>query len=177
MNVTAQNLSQPLWQFRPACEEDAEAVVRMAKALAEYEGTAASAFDRQDFIKHCVGPNRAINVLIAETPGGGKGNRESEVIGFLMYYPGYDLSTAARGNHLGDMFVDERWRKRGVGRALFAELAKITLTEGGKWVSWTVLKMNESAHEFYRSLKAVQVGVDFMAIGEIGLRQLVRHRA
>lgn len=166
--------SPPRWFIREAKPEDAKDVVRMARALAKHEGSS-STFTQAEYLRHCVGEERAIHVLVAEAVSASEAS--AEAVAFLMYYPGYDLATAARGNHLGDMYVDEAWRKRGVGRALFAELSRLTLAEGGKWISWTVLKMNEAAHEFYKSLNAVQVGVDFMAIGELGLRGLLKHRA
>ncbi len=97
---------------------------------------------------------------------------ETEVIGALLYYPGYDTLSASVGYHLADMVVDEFHRKRGIGKALMKSLAQQALAEGKSWISLTALKQNAAAHRFYASLGMSEIAVDFFAMGKTKLAEL-----
>jgi len=89
-----------------------------------------------------------------------------------MYYAGYDLQSASRGVHLGDICVTKSARRQGVGRMLVAELGQRILADGGEWVSWTMLKGNVEAREFYKKLGAKKVrDVEFWALGKSKMGQ------
>jgi GNAT superfamily N-acetyltransferase len=51
--------------------------------------------------------------------------------------------------------VLERFRGRGVGKALFQRMAQLVLERGWARMEWAVLDWNHPAHEFYRSRGAV----------------------
>ena len=102
---------------------------------------------------------------------------EEEVVGLTLYYVGYDVLTASYGYHLADFVVEECYRRRGVGKQLFAHLAAENLSQGGKWISLTALTNNEAATNFYQSLGLTKVAVDFFAIGPGGLSSIVRKYA
>jgi ribosomal protein S18 acetylase RimI-like enzyme len=150
--------------IRAAEAKDAWEVERMARALADHEGLDIAEFKADNFL-HDVINSHKIKMLIAETEG--------KTCGFVMYYPGYDLSTACTGMHMGDLYVDPDYRQLGIGKALVAELAKITLEEGGKWISFTMLPENAEARVFYDSLGAVDIPVTFKAFGQTALKQLL----
>lgn len=57
-----------------------------------------------------------------------------------------------------DLFVRPRFRKRGVGKALLAHLAKIAVEKGCGRYQWQVLDWNTPAIEFYKSLGAKVMG-------------------
>ncbi len=96
-----------------------------------------------------------------------------QTVGFIMFYGGYDLASASAGYHLGDVIVDALHREKGVGALLMKALAQLTLEDGRDWVSWTVSKGNAPAKKFYLdTIKAVQVEVDFMAMGRTSLQAL-----
>lgn len=152
--------------IRDAQQEDAGAVVALAAALSQFEEVGEGAFSEEDFLKFGFGEGASFRVLVAED------TQSTQVIGFLMYYPGYDLASASHGSHLADVFVMQQARGKGAGHALVAELARRTLAAGGQWVSWTVLKKNRAAKKFYTNLGASNVAVDFMAWGASTLQKL-----
>ena len=96
------------------------------------------------------------------------------IVGTLLYYPGYDTLSASYGHHLADIIVTKTARGHGTGKALLQALAKLTLDEKKQWVSLTVLKRNDVAHEFYRALGMTQVSVHFFAAGEKALGALLK---
>jgi GNAT superfamily N-acetyltransferase len=55
---------------------------------------------------------------------------------------------------LEDLFVSEKYRGQGTGRALLEYLAKIAVERRYARMEWTVLNWNTRAQDFYRSLGA-----------------------
>ena len=132
--------------IREAKPEDAEQVAKLAAALNAYEGRRPLAFSADDFRREGFGPRAAFSTLVAEERGA--------LIGYALFYPGYDVETAARGVHLVDLFVLESSRRGGVGRALLAAVARVCREAGGGWISWAVVKDNREGLEFYRAIGA-----------------------
>ena len=53
---------------------------------------------------------------------------------------------------LEDLYVQETFRGRGIGRALLSQVARIARQEGSYGIRWEVLGWNEPAIKFYKSL-------------------------
>lgn len=155
------------WTIRQAEPCDAEAVAALAQALSEYEGMPPTLFTPDVFLRDGFGVAPPFRVAVAELAG--PAGEEMEVVGFALFYPGYDVATATRGTHLADLFVKETWRSCGIGRALVAYVSRATLGFGGVWMSWTVLEKNADAQAFYKTMGANPVGVRFMAAGKTTL--------
>lgn len=129
---------------RPAQAEDAEAVVRLAQSLSLSDGGRPSRFTAEVYVRDGFGARPAFRALIAEIDGG--------AVGYALYYPGYDTDRATRGVYLADLYVIERHRRRGVGRALMRAVAGACRSDGGRWMFWSVLKRNRAGRRFYRSI-------------------------
>ena len=161
--------------IRDATFADAEAIVELVRALALFEESGDASFTADDFLKYGFGEKPSFRVIVAESGNKLPHDKTTDsIIGFLMYYEGYDLASASHGTHLADIFVHENARGQGAGRALIRELAQRTLAAGGQWVSWTVLKKNRAAKKFYTDLGASNVNVDFMAWGASALTKLAQ---
>ena len=91
--------------------------------------------------------------------------QDGTIIGTVIYYAGYDVSSASFGFHLADIIVHRDYRRRGLGRLLFAQMAAQGLSEKAVWISLTVLHENAAARAFYRSLGFTKAKVDFYHIG------------
>lgn len=100
--------------------------------------------------------------------------KNERLIGFVSYYFGYDLSTLAKGTHIGDIFVADAMRGQGIGTRLMGYVATKTLSECGYWISLTNVAHNKDAHAFYASLHAFEVPVRFLAWGKTALQQLTQ---
>ena len=71
-----------------------------------------------------------------------------------MFFHTYSTFEGRPGLYLEDLFVLPRWRGRGLGRRLIAELARIAIARGCARMEWSVLDWNEMALRVYRSVGA-----------------------
>ncbi len=123
---------------------DGAAVVAMAQSLSRSDGGQSSRFSLEKFQRDGFGADAAFSTLVAEQDGA--------LVGYAVYYPGYDTDSATRGVYLADLYVREDFRRRGVGRALLRGLAARARDDGARWMFWSVLKRNRGARRFYRAL-------------------------
>ncbi|MGH6948946.1 MAG: GNAT family N-acetyltransferase [Kiloniellales bacterium] len=130
--------------IRAAARKDAGSLARLCAALSAHEGESAPAFTAETVLRDGFGPNRAFELLVAETAG--------RLVGYALFYPVFDTQTAARGIHIGDLFVAAEARHRGVGRALMAAVARRARAAGGQFIAWNALAGNREAQAFYRTL-------------------------
>lgn len=139
--------------LRDATPADVPAVLRLVRALAEYERkldqfTATEAhYERLLF-----GPRPIAQAILAE--------REGKAVGVALYHHTVSTFTGRPGYFLEDIFIEEGERGTGLGRALFTELARRLAAEGGTSLAWRVLHWNAPAIGFYHRLGAT------MATGE-----------
>ena len=136
---------------RPARPDDGDAVAAMARALGRSDSGRASGFTAERFRRDGFGGDRAFGTLVAEAGG--------ELLGYAMFYPGYDTDSASRGIYLADLYVRDEFRRRGVGRALVEGLAAHGRPLGARWMFWSVRRRNRRARRFYRALAPELPGV------------------
>jgi ribosomal protein S18 acetylase RimI-like enzyme len=138
----------PTTRIRFAQPADTEAVFRLILALADYEqllpevtGSAAA------LAKHLFGENPCIEALVAESDG--------KAIGFALFFTSYSTVLMQPSLYLEDLFVLPTYRGQGIGKALFAHLAKLAQARGVRRLEWSVLDWNEPAIGFYRRIGAI----------------------
>ena len=78
---------------------------------------------------------------------------DREVAGYEFLYAFYS-SFEGPGLFVEDIFVREKFRGEGIGKALMAEAAAIALREGYWAMRWEVLDWNQPAIDFYKKLGA-----------------------
>lgn len=71
-----------------------------------------------------------------------------EVAGMALYFFNYSTWRGRQGIYLEDLFVREKFRRRGYGVRLFKELAGIVKRMEGGRLDWSVLKWNEPSIKF-----------------------------
>lgn len=130
---------------RDAIATDIEEICSLIEEHARYEGNEELRLDRADMARHLFGPDPKAWVLVAETDG--------EVAGMALC--SWILSTweARPGIWLDDIYLRPRFRRKGLGRELLAELR--ARTEGR--IEWDVRDDNHSALAFYTQLGAEPV--------------------
>jgi GNAT superfamily N-acetyltransferase len=79
---------------------------------------------------------------------------EGTPIGYAIYFFTFSTLLGKRGLWLEDVFIDEAFRGKGIGRALMAYLAHVALQNNCGRFEWVVLDWNEPAIEFYKRLGA-----------------------
>lgn len=134
-------------QIRPAVESDVELIHAFILELAEYEKLSGEVAATPALLRHSLfGENPAARALIASASG--------EPAGFALYFTNYSTFLGRPGIYIEDLFVRERYRSMGIGRALLAHLAAIATSRGYGRMEWWVLDWNEPAIRFYESLGA-----------------------
>jgi GNAT superfamily N-acetyltransferase len=119
----------------------------MIREFAEYERELELvSIIEDDLLRDGSGPAPKFRVLIAEWEG--------QTAGFALFFGFYSIWVGKPGLFLGDLFVRQQYRGRGIGQALLARVARIARDEGCYGVRWEVLNWNTPAIEFYRSFGA-----------------------
>lgn len=132
-------------KIRPAGKSDVALMVQFIRELAEYEREPhAATATEDDLLRDGWGPEPKFHCLIAEWDG--------VPAGFALYFYNYSTWQGRPGLYLEDLFVRPEYRGRGIGKAIFAHLARIAVRENCGRFQWQVLDWNQPAIDFYRSL-------------------------
>ena len=119
----------------------------LIKALAEYERLATEVVVTRELLRESMfGERPAIEVALAR--GG------SQTVGFAVWFQNYSTFLGRPGLYLEDLFVLPEWRGHGIGRALLAHLAEVSVARGYGRMEWAVLDWNETAIRFYKGIGA-----------------------
>ena len=134
--------------IRPARLEDTAAMVSLVHALAEYELAPDQVeLGAADLEAALFGAEPKVFAHVAEIDGA--------VVGVAIWFLNFSTWTGHHGIYLEDLFVRPEARRRGAGRALVTELARLAVARGYSRVEWAVLDWNEPAVAFYRRLGAL----------------------
>jgi GNAT superfamily N-acetyltransferase len=138
--------SSQTFAIREARAEDVPVILQMIKALAEYEKLSDAVATTEDQLRHSLFDRRAADVLLAyagDAPAG-----------FAVFFHNFSTFLGRPGLYLEDIFVRPEWRGRGLGKQLFARVARVAVERGCGRMEWSVLDWNEPAIGFYRKLGA-----------------------
>jgi len=136
-------------EIRRAREADVPIIVSLIQELADYEKALPGAVPVTEtgLREALFGSTPAAEVLLV--------CMRAEVAGYAIFFHNFSSWRGRRGIFLEDLFVRPEMRRRGVGRALLAELARIALVRNCARIEWLVVDWNQPAIDFYRSLGAV----------------------
>ena len=133
-------------RIRAAKIDDVALLGTMIREFAEFERELEQVTIREeDLARDGFGGNPRFRTLVAEWDG--------QPAGYALFFP-YFSTWVGRGMFLEDLFVREKFRQRGIGRALLAEVARAALDEQCHGIHWEVLDWNERAIELYQALGA-----------------------
>jgi len=133
--------------IRPATPADVPTILRFIRDLATYEREPDAVHATEsDLIRDGFGPTPRFSCLMAEFDG--------EPAGFALYFTSYSTWLGHHGIRLEDLYVTPEHRRKGIGRALLARLAKIAVDEGCPRLEWDVLDWNANAIAVYDGIGA-----------------------
>ena len=133
--------------IRFANENDTELILNFIKSLAKFEKLEDKVTADLDLIHESIfGEKRYCEVIIAEN--------NSIPAGFALFFHNFSTFLAKPGLYLEDLYVEEKYRGLGIGKALLKECAKIAIERNCGRFEWSVLDWNP-AREFYEHLGAV----------------------
>lgn len=118
----------------------------MIRELADYEHELEwVTIGEEDLARDGFGEHPRFRTLIGEWDG--------QAAGYALFFD-YFSTWVGRGLFLEDLFVRERFRGRGIGTALLAEVARVAVHEHCYGIHWEVLDWNEKAIGLYKALGA-----------------------
>jgi GNAT superfamily N-acetyltransferase len=133
--------------IRPTTRDDVPQLLGLIRELAAYEKKRHKAVvTEEDLLRDGFGSEPKFRMFIAEWQG--------EAVGYASFFYFYSTFQGRAALFLEDLFVLERFRGKGIGRALLVAVSKLTLDEGCFALRWEVLDWNRPAIEFYEKLGA-----------------------
>lgn len=132
---------------RDAAPTDLPTILHFVRALAKYEKLLDHVVATEaNFACGLFTEPRRAEALIVEWDGA--------PVGLALWYYTFSTFQGRPGLYLEDVFVEPAHRNRGIGRAIFADLARRALAAGCGRMEWSVLDWNAPSIAFYRSLGA-----------------------
>jgi GNAT superfamily N-acetyltransferase len=139
--------TRPALRIERATERDVPLILRLIKALAEYERMSSDVTATEQGLRDTLfGAHPAAEVIIGytgETPAG-----------FALFFHNYSTFLGKPGLYLEDLFVVPEYRGYGYGRELLRHLAKLAVERDCGRFEWSVLDWNDPAIGFYKKLGA-----------------------
>lgn len=133
--------------IRPAGPDDVSIILRLIKALADYERLADQVVATEDGLRaQLFGDRPAAEVVLAHV--------DDTVVGFALFFHNFSTFLGRPGIYLEDLFVLPERRGRGIGEILLSFLARLAVDRDCGRFEWAVLDWNEPAIRFYRRLGA-----------------------
>ena len=133
--------------IRPATRDDVPLLLTLVRALATYEKKPHSVVASEaDLLRDAFGPQPKFRALIALW--------NDEPAGYASFFYFYSTFQGRAALFLEDLFVLDKFRAKGIGKALLAEVAKLALQEKCYGMRWEVLDWNRPAIQFYERLGA-----------------------
>ena len=142
-------------RIRDARREDVGLIFGWIAELAEYERAPEQVRGTAELLEAALfGPQASAEGLIAET-----GGHETpwQPAGFAVFYRTFSTWECRPGIWLEDLYIPPVGRRAGVGTALLARLAEITVARGYTRLEWAALDWNTPALDFYIKLGAARL--------------------
>jgi GNAT superfamily N-acetyltransferase len=135
---------------RPATQADAETVLALVDALADYEKLQRPDADaKKRLVRDMFGERRRIEAYLGEYEG--------TPVGYAFVFETYSSFLALPTLYLEDLFVLPDYRSKKVGYALFRAMVAEAYRRGCGRMEWAVLDWNKLAINFYRRLGATHM--------------------
>ena len=132
--------------IREANPSDMSSVLRLIKELAKFENEPkAVEVTVENLINSGFKKNPSFKAYVAE--------KEERIVGMALFYERYS-TWKGKAIHLEDLIVEEEFRGKGIGNALYTEVLKYAYKNNFKRVAWEVLDWNTPAIDFYESTGA-----------------------
>lgn len=128
-----------------ATADDAEMAAAYVKKLADYMNVSGTAAVTAEKMKRLLesGAGKAVFGMAGD-----------EIAAFLYYYEIAPALLGDGGIYIDVLYVEEKYRKYGIGRQMMDYIAQLAVKKGCKRLEWACLDWNRPAMDFYRKLGA-----------------------
>jgi len=132
--------------IRKATIKDVSAILKLIKELSIFEKMSQEVLATEENLRESLfGAKPYAQVLLAEIEG--------EPIGYALYFFNFSTFLGRPGLYLEDIYVNEKYRGKGIGTALLKHCAHIARENNCLRMEWLVLKWNP-ARDFYKHIGA-----------------------
>lgn len=136
-------------QIRTAKEEDVPVILKFILELAEFEGAKKEINSTEEGLMEILFKRHGAEALIAEL---------SHVpIGFAIWAYSFSTFTGKPTLYIDDIYVQERYRGKGIGRKIFSCLADIAYGKDCARMDWYCMENNVSGKEYYHKMGAEEI--------------------
>jgi GNAT superfamily N-acetyltransferase len=143
-------------RIRDARPADVELIFGWIVELAEYERAPEQVRGTPQLLQEALfGANPTAEAVIAEKRDGP--DADWEPAGFALFHLTFSTWECRPGIWLEDLYVPPAGRRAGVGGALIAHLARITVERGYTRLQWAALDWNQLALDFYDKIGATRL--------------------
>jgi len=136
------------FKIQPATKGDVPVILSFIKKLADYERLSHEVTATEERLRETLFGSRATAEVAI-------GYYKNQPVGFVLFFHNYSTFLGQPGIYIEDLFVDETFRRRGFGGALFRYVAKVASERRCGRLEWSVLDWNEPAINFYKKVGAV----------------------
>lgn len=136
-------------KIRAAVSNDVPGILDLIRQLAAYEKLSNEVEATRERLLQALFPSDrtpAADCILALVDGA--------LAGYAVCFTTFSTFLAKPGLYLEDLFVRPELRKKGIGRALLLQVARLANLRGCGRMEWTVLDWNKPAIDFYASLGA-----------------------
>jgi GNAT superfamily N-acetyltransferase len=153
--------------IRNAQPADIAALYRLLKAKAEFDGAlSALTASEYDLGQVLISDDPKCEFVVADLNG--------MLVGFAAFYPVFSTYAAKPGLWMDDLFVDEKFRSRGIGLNLLKRLAAEATQRGCCKLEWSLQTSNLRGIAFYeREGAVVRENNRFAKLDEQGIARLL----
>ncbi|NBP05543.1 MAG: GNAT family N-acetyltransferase [Bacteroidetes bacterium] len=141
-------MSDSLFIIRSATSADTSAIFSLIKELALYEKAPHEVINTPEKLLND-GFGSTSPLFTAEVAEW----KDGSIIGFSLCYIRYS-TWKGPVLYLEDLYVQEQYRRYGIGKALFENCIEMAKREGYKRLAWQVLDWNQPAIDFYKKWNA-----------------------
>jgi GNAT superfamily N-acetyltransferase len=138
--------SIPGFTIRYTRREDVPIILDLIRRLAEYEKLSHEVVATEKVLSDSLFKKRQAEVIIGELDG--------RPVAFALFFHNFSTFLGKANLYLEDLFVEERYRGRGLGRSMFACLARIAMERNCERLDWWCLDWNTSSIAFYERMGA-----------------------
>lgn len=133
-------------KYRFAEKKDVSIILDFIKQLAEYEKMSDDVVATEALLQKWIFDEKKAEVIFALEDG--------KEVGFALFFHNFSTFLGRSGIYLEDLFVLPEYRKKGYGKGLLKQLAKIAKERDCGRLEWACLDWNKPSIDFYLSLGA-----------------------
>ena len=135
--------------IRFATESDIPLIYGFILKMARYEKLENEVDTSEEALHRAIFLEKQAEVILCEAEG--------KSVGFALFFHNFSTFKGQHGLYLEDIYVDQEYRGRGYGKALFLKLVAIAMERRCRRIEWTALNWNRPAIAFYESMGAVRM--------------------